>query len=130
MFESSSAGKALADVAHQHARLAQHIATVRHSLEQGGEWSALAVKLDEAIKVLREHFSDEEALMEAREYPDLKEHAQQHAAILQRVESLRGQCEAKQTELAPVLLDFLQHSLERHESTADRAFEQFIAELG
>ncbi len=130
MFESSSAGKALADVAHQHARLAQHIATARHSLEQGGEWSALAVQLDEAINVLSDHFSDEEALMKPRDYPSFKEHAQQHAAIVQQVESLRGQCEVKQTELAPVLLDFLQHSLERHESTADRAFEQFIAELG
>lgn len=130
MLESPSAGKAIADVAHQHARLAQHISAVRHSLDQGGKWADLALQLDDLIGVLSEHFGDEESLMLTREYPVTAEHKQQHAAILQRVRTLRGQCEKGQSELAPVLLDFIQHSLERHEGTADQAFEQFIAELG
>ncbi|MEZ4225461.1 MAG: hemerythrin family protein [Polyangiaceae bacterium] len=130
MFESPSAGKALAEVAHQHARLAQHIKAVRHTLEQGGAWEGLAQELDSVIEVLADHFADEQALMKERAYPAMPEHVAQHAAILGRVRSLREECENKRTELAPVLLDFLQQSLERHENTVDRAFEQFIAEMG
>jgi hemerythrin-like metal-binding protein len=130
MFESPSAGKALADVAHQHARLAQNIATVRHTLDQGGEWTGLAAQLDELIGVLSDHFTDEEALMTSRQYPGTADHRQQHSAILLRVRTLREQCETGQSELAPVLLDFIHNSLERHEATADQAFEQYIAELG
>lgn len=118
----------LARIGRQHADLTAHVEAARELLLEGAEWEAMAAALDRSLRSLAEHFSDEEALMNANTYARATEHATQHAGILERVRVLRRQCDARETELVPVLLDYLKGALERHEATSDRAFAIFLAD--
>ncbi len=124
------AGEQIAEVALEHARLALRIRDVRDGLARGLAWPALAAELDDAIKMLRDHFVSEEALMASRGYPEQQHHAAQHQGILERLMTLRRECDARETELLPVLLDSLQSMVDQHEATSDAAFERYIASLG
>lgn len=121
-------GDLLARIGRQHTALSEHVDAARELLLEGAEWAALAEALDRALRSLAEHFADEEALMNANVFPRATEHATQHAGILERVRVLRRQCDARETELVPVLLDYLKGALERHEATSDRAFAIFLSE--
>ncbi len=99
---------------------------LRVAHDGGSEFGALARVLDEIMADVAEHFSLEEAMMQHGGYPKLAEHRAQHAGFLNKLRTLRMECEHRSTELMPVLLELLETGLSRHERTADREAAGYI----
>ncbi len=68
--------------------------------------ASVGAALDELISRLAGHFAHEEAVLAARNYPQLPEHAREHAQLLERAEGLRRQA-AETTVSTAELLEFL-----------------------
>jgi hemerythrin len=114
-------------IAAQHGHIARSIRNLRLDHEAGADWDEIALALDTLLADVGQHFSTEERAMEEATYPRLETHRAQHASFLERLQRLRPECERRQTELLPVLLELLETWFANHEQTMDRHAEEFLA---
>lgn len=107
-------------VSAQHGHLASLTAGLRRMHANGASWDVLAHAIDRLLRDVLRHFMAEEVVMEAARYPRLHEHRNEHDVFLRRLEVVRLECERKQTELMPLLVEMLDNWFKQHEATWDR----------
>lgn len=86
--------------------------------------------LDEFIAHCRRHFAEEEAWMEACEFPRTFCHVNQHGALLQVTREVRTRIEAGEPGLAPLLAGAIAVWFRDHATTMDTMLSNFMEDQG
>jgi hemerythrin len=86
--------------------------------------------LEEMTTYAQVHFKTEERLMEAYEFPDIKEHKKRHLDFQVKTMDLYEDTERTAEQSADVLLDFLSHWLTHHILQEDMAYKDFFIGKG
>ena len=101
-------------------------AATGHLLEQAGIHAAQHA-LDELLKYTKHHFSSEEQLIAAHNYPDLEGHKQKHRELEAEVLRLRDEIHTHKTNATPLKLNlFVTIWLMEHIMTEDGKYARFI----
>ena len=92
------------------------------SLNAHSSPEALGAALDTLLAHVAQHFADEEALLEQRDYPDLESHRRAHAGLLERAGVLKKAVAAGKASFGN-LVDFLANNvIAQHMFKVDRKF--------
>ena len=81
-------------------------------------------------RYVNEHFRQEEAMMEAANYPELSEHRMEHEAFrdwLQAVDRIYHNGGTSSAYIAESVTSFLKNWLVSHIMTTDKAYKPYIA---
>ena len=115
-----------ARIDHQHKRL---IAITNNLIEHSNAKAnseIISETLQELLKYTREHFHDEEALMESLHYPKLAEHKKIHEAFVQKMAEFCYQVTENEKTVTEELLNFLVNWLLVHTREDDQDYKNYI----
>jgi hemerythrin len=82
------------------------------------------------VQYTQTHFADEEALMAATDFPELKEHREQHRRLIERVQSEVSHAARKDLFQPVQLLHFLKEWLTIHILQEDKLYGPWIQSHG
>lgn len=111
----------------QHERLFDLTCATADHLKTGSR-EQLLDSLDILIEATRQHFQDEEALLERAGYPDVARHSLQHEALLEEIVHLRQRCAAGRPLDAGSFHRFFRDWLASHVAGEDAGYASFMAE--
>ena len=83
----------------QHETLTDLLNALNEAFRGGRPNEVLLFRLDQLIESTHEHFTDEEALMRRKEYPDIDLHKAEHDFLLAQVAHFREEFAASKAEL-------------------------------
>lgn len=109
-----------------HGRLGDLVTTIRQDTAAGVDWAVLAVKLDQVVRIVEEHFAAEERAMERLAYPKIDQHMVAHQTFLRRLKVARAECDRRESELMGLFTELLEHWFKNHERTADDELLAFL----
>ena len=75
------------------------------------------------------HFSVEEILMRKSAYPRLDEHKIEHVKFVEKLESLKSDCDSKKATVTLEILNFLKHWIVNHILVSDMQYVPFTSKL-
>jgi hemerythrin len=110
-----------AEIDHQHEYLVSLINAVEIAATTGAGASTIDLVLGLLTRHLKLHFLNEESLMQQSGYPELADHASQHAWCAHQFDRLTDAYRAGDTELENVLR-FLDMWLDTHTFAKDREY--------
>lgn len=110
----------------QHQDLFRIVARLQEAMAGGRDEAALRELLDELVDRLGSHFRDEEDFLRRVDYPDLLEHAAEHAALLGEITAIQDRYRHAQAPLASMIGTFLGGWLRHHISEGDFRFADFL----
>ncbi|MDD3762427.1 MAG: bacteriohemerythrin [Nevskiales bacterium] len=111
----------------QHQRLIDIINRFHDVLQQQAPLPELVAVFTEVVDFAKEHFRDEETLMQAHGYPGLDEHLEIHHRFVARVTELLLQLRSGQRQVAADALNFLTDWLTDHIKGTDRQYRPYVA---
>lgn len=111
----------------QHEMLDGHMRTVVEALDQEQAADIVTARLAELINYVDLHFSMEEEVMAANEYPRLALHRNAHAAFRGKVRELHDCLDGSNTEIMGTLVRLLERWLQKHETDEDERLLKFLA---
>jgi len=106
----------------QHRRLVDLINQLHNAMRKRAGKSVMASILDQLARYTRQHFEDEEALMEKYGYDDLDGHRRLHAKLVGQVLEFRQRFEAGDATVSMELMTFLRDWLLNHIDKVDRQY--------
>lgn len=112
---------------HQHERLFDLTGVVLENLK-GGRRGDLLDSLDALIEATRQHFQDEEVLLERAGYGDVERHAALHASLLEEIIGLRQRCAGGRPVDAGSFHRFFRDWLTKHVTVDDAAYVPHLLE--
>lgn len=110
----------------QHETLTDLLNALNEAFRGGRPNEVLLFRLDQLIESTHEHFTDEEALMRRKEYPDIDLHKAEHDFLLAQVAHFREEFAASKAELSDSMMDYLRDWLRDHILISDRRMARFI----
>ncbi len=110
----------------QHETLTDLLNALNEAFRGGRPHEVLLFRLDQLIGSTHEHFTDEEALMRQKEYPDIDLHKAEHDFLLAQVAHFREEFAASKAELSDSMMDYLRDWLRDHILISDRRMARFI----
>jgi hemerythrin len=114
----------------QHERIVGIINTVFKLVREGGEAEELRTVFGDLTRYTIEHFSTEEALLQAAGYPDLPGHRELHRRMRERTVSIAGTSTMTATpDLAEETLTLLKEWWLNHIRMVDRQYIPWLAAL-
>lgn len=116
----------IAEMDEQHKRLVGLLNTFNQALSEGRGKAALYDVLMSLIEYTKQHFRDEEALMEAKGYPGLEEHRQEHKELTGQVVDFAREFNAGNKTITIGLMHFLRDWLVNHIMGEDKKYGDFI----
>ncbi len=115
--ESLSVGDAHIDA--QHKYMIQLAGTLAKALENGQANLVAHEALNALDAYTKQHFKDEEELMQRLGYVDLDLHRKKHASLLMDVQNLKGQMIARMPNIGEYVIKWVQKCLVPHILGAD-----------
>lgn len=109
----------------QHHELVDLINRVHTAIHERRGSTVLHEALDALLEYTRSHFELEERLMQDCGYPELEQHQQHHADLIEQAVALRAKLNAGGVASSFELLHVLRVWLIRHICEADRRFGEF-----
>jgi hemerythrin len=110
----------------QHRQMLDLALDLHKAVAAGHSPKALKRRLDALADYTQMHFAFEETLMVAHDYPDMQNHRQEHANLLQRLEMFRqGLADGRLLQLAPAV-DVGEDWVLAHVAGADRQLGIFL----
>jgi hemerythrin len=110
----------------QHRKLFRLVNNLDEAVQRGKGPRVLGPTLDALVEYAREHFADEEALLERIHYPALDEHRLEHASFSRQLTSLQVRYHTGQASLSTQVLEFLEQWLEKHVLQSDQKYAAYI----
>jgi hemerythrin-like metal-binding protein len=110
----------------QHETLTDLLNALNEAFRGGRPHEVLLFRLDRLIESTHEHFTDEEALMRDKEYPDVDLHKAEHDFLLAQVAHFREEYAASKVELSESMMDYLRDWLRDHILISDRRMARFL----
>jgi len=95
-----------------------------------GEGGELLARLDDFIAHTEAHFQQEEAWMEAMDFPPLGCHRTEHAGVLEIMREVRARIAAGETHYGPVLANAIAEWFPVHAGGMDTVLAMFIQQTG
>lgn len=127
--ESLEVGNTVMD--HEHRNLVRYINVLQQSIASGASNDVVDEVLRGLTDYANSHFSVEESLMKAYDYPDFGAHKQSHGSFKQRLDELSRLFAAQHAnQVAQTLLDFLMSWLIDHILQTDTQLAEFLREKG
>jgi len=105
-----------------HQQIADVIGRMENMARQGGDAAAWSALLDEMISIALAHFTEEEAELAKKDYPELLEHQDEHRNLLNELFELAGR--QKETGSGPSLevAEFLANWMAVHVAETDMRY--------
>jgi hemerythrin len=119
-----SVGNALIDA--QHRRLFDIANRFGDAFQARADRSTLLMIFDELLAYTSTHFSDEEALMRANNYPDYTTHKLNHEKLVGLVSTYRAQLISGYEGIETRIMDFLKMWLNGHILGMDRNYKPYL----
>jgi len=110
----------------QHQEIVVGINELYLSKQQGKPTSEQARILTDLIKVTVNHFSDEQKLFMASEYPEKEAHLERHRKIIAQLKESCAKIESGSASVDDELLDFLKDWLQSHIMIVDSGYADYI----
>jgi len=110
----------------QHETLTDLLNALNEAHRAGKPKDVLLFRLEQLIEAVHEHFTDEEALMRERGYPDADLHKAEHDFLLAQVLHFREEFAADKAGLSESMMDYLRDWLRDHILISDRRMARFL----
>lgn len=118
------------EVDNQHRQLIEIINQLQRAMKEGKSASVLNDILQRLIDYTDYHFSTEERLMEAYNYPGYVHHKAQHEALKRKVQEFQRLYKQNPTGLSVQLLNFLKTWLNDHILNTDKQYTRHLNNQG
>lgn len=125
--ENFNCGNPLIDA--QHRELFRMTNDLLGAIESSTPNFIIAERVTHLLKELLKHFHDEEAILEAVQFPDRKLHAEEHARLYQKSLELARMFNADNPPLGEIYKFLVYEVVFRHMALADRTFYSFIGKV-
>ncbi|MDY0873213.1 bacteriohemerythrin [Dongia rigui] len=110
----------------EHSQIMATINDLHRTISSGADGAAVRRSFQRMMEYTRTHFSHEEALMNARQYPELIEHKRAHDGFDRRLNQLHERFQQGHREAGTDLLNLLSSWWMTHISTADTKLAHFL----
>lgn len=115
-----------ADIDGQHKRLFELASDLHSAMTQGKGKESLSRTLGNLLAYTKQHFANEERLMQAHHYPEYPEHKAAHDALTARVVEFQKKFEAGRVGMTIELLQFLKEWLRTHIGETDHKVALYL----
>src|SRR5215467_2116223 len=123
MFEwSNSYSVGIQSIDAQHQNLFAMGRELHNAMSNGQGRASLAKILDRLVQYTSVHFAHEERLMRLADYPELAEHAAEHALLTRKVLQFQQDFEAGRMVITIQVLQFLKDWLHHHIKGSDQKY--------
>jgi hemerythrin len=113
-----------------HRSLFQTANKLYEEIHSGRNQSVLEDTLNFMIRYTRDHFSQEEKLMEDYDYPECEVHIKHHVRLIQEVQELKDKYAAGEIRMDMSLVNFLKDWIINHILTEDRKYGPYLNDKG
>lgn len=127
---SNESSVGIESVDNEHREMIDAINQLCDSVAKGHEREHTGKLLRYVIECARGHFSSEEALLQATNYPELEEHSRQHQSLLEEVEKLAERFVHDGLVLSDRSLTFLHYWFQDHLLNDDRLYTAWLKKHG
>lgn len=110
----------ISQVDDQHKKLLGFVNDLHDAMKARRGRDAVGDVLNGLVAYTKEHFGNEEALMQASGYPRLAQHQQQHRALTQQVDDLLAKQRAGQITVSLDTMNFIRDWLQNHIQRSDK----------
>lgn len=114
----------------QHKQLVDLVNQLYESMKSGRGDQATNKILSLLAGYTREHFTDEEKLMQANGFPGYLQHKALHDMLTRQVVDLQRQCQTGKAKIGDEVLRFLKDWLTKHIVGSDQNYGQFLNAKG
>jgi len=114
------------EIDEQHQKLFDLVNRLHTAVVEGAEQSTLGEILDELIDYTIDHFNTEEKLFKENNFPEYKEHKQQHDDLTAQVVELQTKFREEIATISFDVLDFLGEWLTKHTIDSDQKYALFM----
>jgi hemerythrin len=116
----------IAKIDYQHETLTDLLNALNEAHRAGKPRDVLLFRLDQLIESVHAHFTDEEALMQEKGYPDFDLHKAEHDFLLAQVLNFREEFAADKVGFSESMMDYLRDWLRDHILISDRRMARFL----
>jgi hemerythrin-like metal-binding protein len=114
----------------QHQNLVALVNKLHQAMGEGKGKDVLEEILESLVSYTKEHFRDEERMMEQNGYPDLIEHKRLHAALTKKVLDFQKEFKAGGTVMSIDIMQFLSTWLKGHILVTDAKYVALMHSKG
>ena len=114
------------EIDREHRGLIQLLNRLDTDVRAGADREVLSTTLRHVVAEAEAHFQNEEGLMAARGYPELKSHKAEHDLLLAQVKEFAAEFDAGRAELSESMTTYLKDWLRNHLSITDRRLCRFL----
>ena len=114
------------DIDRQHRELFEILNALHAAMKAGQGGVAIDSALAELFDYAQRHFSDEEAVMAAKGYPELDEHRRLHRQLMQKVTEMLQSRQAGEKLATFEVLGFVGEWIAEHVGRVDHQFGRFL----
>jgi hemerythrin len=113
----------------EHQQLIDLLDALDKDIWKGGSVNQVVKHLDDFVASAREHFKNEEKIMEAYKYADIIDHKKEHARLLEQLYTLQSQLSKGQTPFGKDYMQLLRNWLEVHLLDTDSRLEEYLSQI-
>ncbi len=113
----------------QHKKLFEVISDFYNTLRSHDEKAYIAL-LDSLIEYAVQHFEDEEALLAKYNYPDTKEHLEEHHKFQEKVLYIKERIDHGGLVIPTEITGYLKDWLSKHINGSDKKYAKYLHEQG
>ena len=114
----------------QHSLLFNHVNELHAAMVSGQARNMTGLVLRRLLRYARGHFSAEEAMMAASNFPGLAQHRNKHRGLTKHVEEFEARFERGEGAINSQLLSFLCDWLTNHIQNSDKEYGPWINRTG
>jgi hemerythrin len=113
----------------EHQQLIDLLDALDKCISKGNSANQAYNYLSEFVALSEEHFKNEEAIMEAYEYPEIIDHKKEHADLMEQLFVLKNKLGHHHTPFGKEYMQVLRGWLQVHLFDADNRLEEFLYQV-
>jgi hemerythrin len=120
----------IAEIDDQHKKLVDMLNRMNDAIHEHRGSEVTRPILNEIAEYTRVHFTTEESLMRATNYPEYEEHKRQHDELIAQVKDLQAKLDAGSHAISFELMHFLKVWLTKHIMESDKQYGPYFLDRG
>ena len=110
----------------QHRQIFERLLAIENSVTKRDPWHIMRFLLSQLAESMKFHLAVEEALLEVTRYPDLQEHRDAHAKIIELMDDLEAKLQRNTAGDSDNLVGFFENWFIRHVLSSDREYAAYL----
>ena len=110
----------------QHRQIFERLLAIENSVTKRDPWHIMRFLLSQLAESMKFHLAVEEALLEVTRYPDLQEHRDAHAKIIELMDDLEAKLQRNTAGDSDNLVGFFENWFIRHVLSSDREYATYL----